>query len=318
MNLFTQTIDSLRSKEIFQTCTESLDTLKNAPEVLTAVIFALIFLLGYLYTGAICLPLGSESSVDIFNHYLTPTLVGIVVMALQVGKKSKNDAFIIFLFCLFSVFVHFNFKTWSPVINPSLYDNEFHAIDVKIGIAGAIDHIRLMLGFEFFEASTLAYHSLFVACFFLSFLICTYHGGVASARQLNYSICITLLLGGVLYWVFPAVGPFRFSPEIGGPYTGMLRINDYIHHTGEIPPGVFVEGLAAMPSLHVAHAMVFFLHAAKHSFKWGLFFALSLVWFAFTAMYLGWHYFIDLIPGLLLGYAVTRASQRIFASAPAH
>jgi membrane-associated phospholipid phosphatase len=284
--------------------------LRLPPEIFSMLIFATFFLVGYLHTKEICLP--SASGRDfVFNHYISPVLAGIAVMALLVGRKSWRTAGIIIVFCLFSVFAHFNFKTWAPVINPTLHDPFLHHFDVIIGVEKLKNLIISRFGIEFLEISQLLYHALFVTCFFLSFVVCTLSGGALEARRLNFSICITLLAGGVLYWVFPAIGSFMYMHTIVDSEMAMARINLYIHQTQQIPAGMFLEGLAAMPSLHLAHATVFFVHVFRNKRLASIPFAIAAVWFAFAALYLGWHYFLDIIPGVLLGLIATMISYRL-------
>ena len=151
--------------------------------------------------------------------------------------------------------------------------------------------------------------------FFIINLVMAYKG-FGSLRSLNFSVALVLLLGGVLYWVFPASGPFVFfnNPyvEVNQLQSVMFGYYKEINSTGIIPDGFFVSGLAAMPSLHLAHATVFLIHSMSLNVYFKILFLLSWVVFFIDSMALGWHYFIDIPVGVLLGLLASRFSQYQF------
>lgn len=267
-------------------------------------IFFVVFVVGAIYTRNVCYP-DFRSGGSAFNHYIAPVLLAIAIASFLVGRKSIKTAFILITFCLFSVFIHFNFKSWVPIINSSIHDDFLHEIDTFIGVdkAAAFFARQVFIDVDW-------YHSFFVLGFFVSFAICSIFGDSKDARRLNFSICLTLLIGGILYWVYPALGSFLYTDDGYRPQLEMLTINKYIRQTGLIPSGMFLEGLAAMPSLHLAHSTVFMVHSYKCKRVSCLLFIPLTMFFSVEALALGWHYSLDLVIGGILGWAITLVSYR--------
>ncbi len=87
-----------------------------------------------------------------------------------------------------------------------------------------------------------------------------------------------------------------------------------IKNTGVIPDGFFISGLAAMPSLHLAHATVFLIYSMSLNIYFKILFVLSWIIFFIDSMALGWHYFIDIPVGVLLGVLASKFSRHQFKS----
>jgi hypothetical protein len=148
------------------------------------------------------------------------------------------------------------------------------------------------------------YHHLFVAMFFISFSAHALFDKPLHQRQLVLGACLILLIGGISYWIAPAEGAFLYR---NGVSNGSLFVQRSMHKafvlvksTGLLPPGYFSAPLAAMPSLHIAHAL-FFTWFAGRSCRWLLFLYIpALSWLVIESVYSGWHYLIDLPAGVLV------------------
>jgi membrane-associated phospholipid phosphatase len=127
----------------------------------------------------------------------------------------------------------------------------------------------------------------------------------------------TVFLGLVGYFVFPEAPPWLASEQ--GSVTHVVRIADLVTarlglgDAAQTSSALRVNQVAAMPSLHVALTAIVALTIYDLR-RWtrvlGLVHLFSM---CFAVIYLGEHYFIDVVAGLLLAVAVYRAVVRKFA-----
>ncbi len=120
-----------------------------------------------------------------------------------------------------------------------------------------------------------------------------------------------------MYFAVPTAPPWLAAEE--GYLDGVLRIPKVLSH--ELTPGAYESGetiagsnaVAAMPSLHMAVTVVIAMAASRR----GPFFALSGIIYvfsmAFALLYLGEHYAIDLVAGVILAAVVFTAVEKCFA-----
>ncbi|HEY8941480.1 MAG TPA: phosphatase PAP2 family protein [Cellvibrio sp.] len=284
--------------------------LKQEIEVKLLIVFSFFFLIGLLQVGQICIP-SFQGGKFAFDHYTLPLLFSSLVV-LCISRKNWRQVILLFLFLVISVFFHFNFKSWAPIINPKNYDPVLQYLDDTLVFPKLIRDVRFDIYNSLSFNLNFLYHNLFVLNFFIINLVMAYKG-FENLRSLNLSIALVLLLGGVLYWVFPASGPFIFfnNPYFEVDLLQMTMLGSYqeIRNTGVIPDGFFVSGLAAMPSLHLAHATVFLIYSMSLNIYFKILFVLSWIVFFIDSMALGWHYFIDIPVGILLGVLVSKFSR---------
>ena len=125
------------------------------------------------------------------------------------------------------------------------------------------------------------------------------------------ALSINWILGIVTYFILPALGPIYHDPGLFSalPYTEVARLQDllmedrvgFLANTDTGTP----QAIAAFASLHVAMSFTALLAAYMlklgpiwKRFLWG--------WLILTfvaTVYLGWHYVVDDIAGLLMGAA---------------
>jgi hypothetical protein len=201
------------------------------PEIVLILIFLPFLVIGRLVTGQFVYP-SFHSSVFLFQHYVFPVIAAIAVMHLLLKRMDGRGAMLILSLCLFSLFVHFNFKSWALLIGRN-YDAFYHGIDLGLGVSSAMIALRRRImsagccGFVDY-----VYHGLFVLLFFVTMIFATIRGKLAVAREVNFAICLVLLVGGVSYTFFPAYGPFMFgqsvSPSILSVQHHMLSIAETI------------------------------------------------------------------------------------------
>lgn len=262
----------------------------------------------------------------IFYHYMLPLLYALIFQALVLliryllkkPKKYKNDELLITLgyipLIFITVILHFNFKAWMPIVNPVLYDNLYAKIDSLLPIASTLESISRMLNLN--RTGPTLYHGLFVLMFFFSFIIHLSFDSFINFRKVVVGTCLILLLGSLSYWIAPAIGPFILKESTLSSFSGyqehMYSLYLSLKSTGIPPIGYFTNAPAAMPSLHVANSF-FFLSMAKKNIP-----ILSMIYFVLfgyiviVAVGSGWHYFIDLIGGLILSLIVIKIIDKVF------
>lgn len=206
---------------------------------------------------------------------------------------------------LLVLYLHFNFKLWAQLVNPKRFDDIYNTWDLSLDAivslfsrASGIIHRLVPDGMN-------AYHELFVAMFALSYLGLSLTGRWRRLESALFATSIVLLVGGVCYAIAPALGPlvYGYGPGVAKMVqTGMLaRHLDFISSGGMDYDGSrFVAALAAMPSLHVANALVFTYYSWRYVRVLAVPFTLLTLYFCIDAVALRWHYLIDIPVGSLL------------------
>lgn len=258
-----------------------------------------------------------ESFSFALNHYIGPLFpifsffVFMAIFNFERRKYFKEQLFytmrmsiIIFV----SIFIHFNLKLWAPIVNPTRYDNLYYAIDRSIffWLIEWLESAHKWMPSEFLGMSN-PYHGLFVMMFTFSF---TLHGikSRLSSEAVVTAAVLMMVLGAFSYMVAPALGLFVFEPsQHPGVYIAqesMLRFHyAFVSSYGlHYEPAYFTAGLAAMPSLHAANAVMFWL-CAWRDIRWLAFLYTPVVFYILVeAVSLKWHYIIDLVAGIVLGW----------------
>ncbi len=204
------------------------------------------------------------------------------------------------------MFMHFQIKAWTPLVNPNTYDAFYQKTDMLTPIAGWLSALGKVL--DTADIFSSLYFWLFFLTFALSFVLHSAFDHFRNFRKVVVGTCLILLLGGISYWIAPALGPFIYesSKLAGFPETqnGMYVMYQSIIATGKIPDAYFGASLAAMPSLHIANSL-FLLLCARRSLKWLLIFYIPVfIFFVIVAVASKYHYVIDLVFGALLSFYI--------------
>ncbi|MBV8436673.1 MAG: phosphatase PAP2 family protein [Silvibacterium sp.] len=244
------------------------------------------------------------------SHYIFPLALAIVVhlRILIRSKSSRRDSVIILGLSIPTLFVvtycHFQCKVWMPLINPHRFGPVYESVDrLFTPIVGLCGYFVALMDRAGLDVSG-AYHGWFILFFFVCFGLHALRDTPTGQRQVILGVGWILALGGVGYWIAPAVGPFIYR---NGADSNATLIQNYMWQkfhllvlTRHIPAGYFLSAPAAMPSLHIAHAAFFVWMLRRMSRGLSLLFLPLLLWFTGTAVGLAWHYILDLPAGFLL------------------
>ena len=259
-------------------------------------------------------------------HYIYPLLAAALLGGIMYacGKRNETRRLLVAMPAYVIVlFVHFNLKLWIPHINPVLFDRLFWRIDEQFRpLIELCMAIRINL-FPLIPASANAYALIFIFMFYISY---AYHAVRTPAHigKVIVGVLTMQLLGALAYMVMPAIGPFVFERGVNPVNTQsqleMLQVfrqsvlggPDWLVANGG---GSFTSGLAAMPSLHNAGALMFLLFAWKYGKPLVPPFALAFGFIVITSIATRWHYVADLPVGWLLGWVSFRIGER-FGDAP--
>lgn len=245
-----------------------------------------------------------------FEHYLAP-LAGLLVLGMLTGSRFRLRRALVQLRLMLSlaaiVFWHFNLKLWAGLLNTERFDALYARIDVaQEGCVEFLKAFGFFLGHWLFNWPT-AYHDAFVAMFVAALLVHSWVS-VYALERLVTAIGLVLLFGGLAYVIAPAWGPFVYQPTMNPAQSAMMEFQSrFVNSAGAIFHGNnFIMPLAAMPSLHVAHAWLLLQMMAQLS-RWTLLATAPVaVYITGEALNSGWHYLIDIPAGLLImGMAVS-------------
>ncbi|UTT65172.1 phosphatase PAP2 family protein [Janibacter sp. CX7] len=125
------------------------------------------------------------------------------------------------------------------------------------------------------------------------------------------SLSLNWVLGAVSYYILPALGPVYVRPDlfaglpdsgVGELQTALLR--NRLEFLADPRSSDVIQGVAAFASLHVSvtFALALFLQrtASTRSLRIGAWTFFGLTFLA--TIYFGWHYVLDNIAGMLIGY----------------
>jgi len=134
-------------------------------------------------------------------------------------------------------------------------------------------------------------------------------------------VLLTICLGALSYLVAPALGPFIYEDGLSLQATqaqaGMLWSHEQVMQEGmdwiaRAGPGYFTGGLAAMPSLHMAHAIVMTWFVVQARSALTMPFLLICGWVTIESVASRWHYLIDLPAGAILAAFVIWLAHRLY------
>lgn len=203
-----------------------------------------------------------------------------------------------------ALIIHFNLKINVGVWRSTLYDASLYQIDQWLSPL-----IHALLWWHPYLDQLIDVTPAYAVVFEFSFLAAFLYLSIVNPGRFRLVFCatiLTLLFGSILYVLLPAIGPFMYELP-NSPYMRQVVVSMYQRYysyvsTGGVhyPDSFLIQGLAAMPSLHLANSAVFTYFLMKQN-RWVGSVALTLTVFIFIeALYTKFHYSLDLIFGLLV------------------
>lgn len=225
-------------------------------------------------------------------------------------------------------------KAMIPLFNDFTWDPTFIALDRKLFFGhDAWTVLQPVLGYPPITAFLAVCYHLWV---FLLYAGCIFFAAYRVVNQdtrrrffLSYGLC-WVLIGGVAATMLASVGPVFAKPLVG--IDTFLPQMAYLHAANDQIPvmtlavqdmllarfatgdGSLGSGISAMPSMHVAIAVLFWLAMREVHPRASRFFGVfaAIIWIA--SIHLAYHYAVDGIVSLALVWLIWNGSRYIFAA----
>lgn len=220
-----------------------------------------------------------------------------------------TNPMILIIFC--------NLKQIIPVVNPRLFDQELWQADtiLHFHLSPTLFFLQIPREHWFWPFMDYCYPTYFLMIVFVLWIFMLQRKSEMLRNQIVTAICLIWIIGGIIYFLCPAMGPCYYKPELfkklNIPITRTLQDwllferKNFLKDSKNYHFKSFY-GIAAMPCLHIALGLTLTLFSRKlNKFLFLLLFFYCFLIFAGSIM-LGWHYAIDNYAGILLAYLVYR------------
>jgi hypothetical protein len=229
-----------------------------------------------------------------------------------------------------SLSVYTSIKIRIPMINPAIGDAFFQRLDHLLLGQELVPWLERTVAAAPWLASLLArvYFHDYIWMVVLLVLFWIRHDR-ARMRWLFASVCLVYLLGILVTAAYPSFGPFFFERERFAWLEGSLTAQAQSHLGGHLVENLqrfqsgrpllsaAFLGVAAFPSLHVAHMVILVVIAWRPARLFALWVLLMTLLTTLATVAFGWHYFVDALGGAALAVAVPLGLRRIIKLDPA-
>ncbi|HCE60908.1 phosphatase PAP2 family protein [Janibacter terrae] len=207
-----------------------------------------------------------------------------------------------------------NLKSVLPVHREGvLYDHQLHAVDQWfLGGSDPAVVLHSVLGVDWTAGLLSFVYLLYLPLVPVSLMaVLVLSRDVAVGAWYATALSLNWVLGTLSYYVLPALGPVYARPSL---YAGLPRtevadlqqalLSNRVEFLADPLTSDAIQGVAAFASLHVSvtFALALFLHRTSPARYLRLaawtFFGLTFV----ATLYFGWHYVLDNLAGVLVGY----------------
>jgi membrane-associated phospholipid phosphatase len=209
------------------------------------------------------------------------------------------------------ILIYSNLKAVIPILNPNLFDEQLLAADRALFFGHApnelLPHLRAPWLVHLMDEAYSSFFLFFPATMGLSFFL----NDRRALRTFVAGYVLCFYLGVAFYYLAPSWGTVFSHPEwyLGLPRTRSDLIRDTLmreYRKVLTDPAHFHAkaflGIAAFPSLHIAHVTVAVVVAWRH-FRWTLWVFLPVaIVMGISTMYFGWHYFMDLVGAMVVAW----------------
>ncbi|WP_319583367.1 phosphatase PAP2 family protein [uncultured Pseudodesulfovibrio sp.] len=296
------------------------------------------------------LPIGSL--IFILAYFLGRTLnIVIVERPAGMGRYIANDIrqhirerlpialpVMVFLPLFMSTFTAF--KVLIPVNNPYSWDATFAALDAFIH--GGVQPWQLTHALINGPQATFYVNFAYNAWFFTMFTVINWMAFSIEKPRLRMQFLLAFimtwsLLGSGLGTLLSSVGPCYLERLTGADTYAPLMA--HLHQLSEVRPIwalgtqdmlwnsfsskeiILGSGISAMPSMHVASALLFALVGCRSNWVFGTILSVFFLCILVGSVHLGWHYAVDgyvsIVLTLVIWWAVGRMVGRLLPEDPA-
>ena len=222
-------------------------------------------------------------------------------------------------------------KSMIPWLSPFLWDQTFFSWDRALH--GGVDPWLLLQPFLGTPTGTAAMNLVYHKWFLVVNGVLVWQAFATGAPRLRQQFLIAfvlswILLGTGMALLLPAAGPCYFGRVTGlaDPYEPLMTYLGGVHSVGWNPAFVLQEqlwriyssgslalggGISAMPSMHVALAILFVLLGFRAGRSAGWLFLLFAALILLGSIHLGWHYAIDGYAVIPLVWLIWRVSGKL-------
>ena len=219
-------------------------------------------------------------------------------------------------------------KDLIPLINPFSWDPVFATLDRALH-GGTDPYILLMplLGTPYITTLMgAAYHIWFFLFYFIIFMACFDRKNTVRRNTLLLSFLLTWIIGGnLLAIVFSSAGPPYY--QFFGYGDTFVPLFDTLKEFSKISPvwvlevqdklldgylnGGPIKGISAMPSIHVAVAVLLAIYGFQYRRWAGWLLVAFAILIQLGSVHLGWHYAIDGYAGGLVAILCWKISNKL-------
>jgi len=207
-----------------------------------------------------------------------------------------------------------NLKSYVPFVNDRLWDNDLASLDRLLWL----NHDPALVLHDVFGTGWAAHFFSFIYVAWIAFVPVSLAIALVWTRRTGAgawyvtAIAVDWLLGVVVYYLVPSLGPIYSSPGdfAALPHTWVTSLeadlwNDRVAVLSGPHATTQVQTIAAFASLHVgimvtAAIMTHLLHLAR---PWRVIAWVCLGLTVLSTIYLGWHFSVDTVGGFVLGSA---------------
>jgi len=265
------------------------------------------FCLGYLMVCIYCIFLAiryrniHRAIEEVRHHYLNFNFL------IRSFRMIATVIIVLILFC--------NLKQIIPLINPKLFDNTFWRMDIALhlGHSPTLLFLKIPSLSWFWPFIDKAYFTFFIENMIILWIFILQTKSIELRYRFIFAICLCWIIGGLSYYLFPGLGPCYFKGEL---FQGLnIPIAKSLQHSLLVEYSSFRNnpliyrpktfyGIAAMPSLHIAIVVLFYIFSLKlNRILASLILVYVILMFCGSIM-LGWHYAIDGYVGAALAILV--------------
>jgi len=221
-----------------------------------------------------------------------------------------------------------NLKSVLPIYTDGvLWDTELAQLDKWMfgGVNPAFvmqDVFGVGVSAEILSIFYLAYMPLIPLSIGVVLVLCR---NLATGAWFVTAISLNWVMGAISYYAFPAVGPVYYQqqyyqalPETGTTALQATLWDNRLEFLADPVAAEVIHGVAAFASLHcsVTFAIALFAHKTSSNaiLRWGawIFFGATFI----ATVYFGWHYVVDSIAGVFIGWMCVAIGQRVTKAQP--